>query len=256
MTHARLPMGAKSGIRAISHAAAVLRALQPEPQGLSLSEMAGRVNLSRRAAWRIVEALASEKLLVMLAPELRITLGPAIGRLAAAANVDARSLVRPFLHRLSDATHESVDLCSLTQQGAVLIDQVRTQPRWADVSVIGEGFPLHCTANGKALLASVPAARRDEYLASRLKRFTPNTVTDPTALEREIRAIGESGLAIEVEEHSVGICAVGVSFKDLFGRTYSLSIAVPTRRFAGKRRFISLQLLRTRQELLGRKFQL
>jgi DNA-binding IclR family transcriptional regulator len=251
-----MPAGAESGIRAIARAAAVLRALQPEPHGLSLSEIASRVDLPRGVAQRIVEALANERLLVMLAPELRITLGPALVRLAAAVNVDTRSLLRPFLHRLSHASHESVDLCSLTEQGAVLIDQVRIPPRLAEVSVIGKGFPLHCTANGKALLASVPDERRGAYLAPRLERFTPNTVTDRTALEQEIRAISESGLAIEFEEHSVGICAVGVSFRDLLGRIYSLSIAVPTRRFAGNRRFISRLLLRTRKELLGRMFQL
>ena len=38
------------------------------------------------------------------------------------------------------------------------VDQVPAPRRLRATSAVGELFPLHCTANGKALLAALPAA--------------------------------------------------------------------------------------------------
>ena len=49
----------KKGIQVIARAAAVLRALENEPAGLSLGKIAQRVDLSRSTVQRIVDALAA-----------------------------------------------------------------------------------------------------------------------------------------------------------------------------------------------------
>jgi hypothetical protein len=56
------------------------------------------------------------------------------------------------------------------------------------------------------------------------------------AVLRSLRQeIETTNLAYDLEEHSVGICASGTAFRDSLGREFSLSIPVPTARFAGKR---------------------
>ncbi len=76
---------APTQIQVIARAAAILRALENEADGLSLGQIAQRVKLARSTVQRIVAALAAEKLLMAASPTGRVRLGPTILRLAAAA---------------------------------------------------------------------------------------------------------------------------------------------------------------------------
>ena len=58
----------KSQVQVIARAAAILRALEEQPAGLSLGQIAQRVDLARSTVQRIVAALAAEKLLIAASP--------------------------------------------------------------------------------------------------------------------------------------------------------------------------------------------
>ena len=48
---------------------------------------------------------------------------------------------------------------------------------------------MHCTGLGKAMLAFLPQAQQDQFLAgSEFRAFTPHTITDPMMLRREASA--------------------------------------------------------------------
>ena len=73
----------KSQVQVIARAATILRALEDENSGLSLGQIAQRVNLARSTVQRIVSALETEKLVIAATPNGRVRLGPTILRLAA-----------------------------------------------------------------------------------------------------------------------------------------------------------------------------
>jgi DNA-binding IclR family transcriptional regulator len=240
----------RGGIQVIARAAAVLRSLEQEPNGLSLGDIAARVDLPRSTVQRIVAALVEEQLLMSATLKARVKLGPGLVQLAAAADVGTEKLVRPFMVELSRVADETVDLSMLKRDAAVFVEQIQGTQRLAAVSAVGKEFPLHCTANGKALLSLMAPERRERLLAGRLKRFTEATLTDRTALEEVLRAAEETGLAYDLEEHSVGICAVGTAFFDSIGREYSLSIPVPATRFEAKQQLLSKLLKKAKADLL------
>ena len=66
--------------------------------------------------------------------------------------------VHPELVALSDRLKETVDLAVLSGDRVVFIDQVARPQRLQTVSAVGVSFPLHSTANGKALLATLDEA--------------------------------------------------------------------------------------------------
>ena len=66
----------KSQVQVIARAAAILRALENEAAGLSLGQIAQRVNLARSTVQRIVAALEAEKLVIAASPTGRVRLGP------------------------------------------------------------------------------------------------------------------------------------------------------------------------------------
>ena len=241
----------KGGIQVIARAAAILRSLRDEPNGLSLGEIAACVSLPRSTVQRIVAALLEERLLMSASSTARVKLGPGLVQLAAAVDAGTEKIARPLMQELSRQTDETVDLSILDGDAVVFVDQVQGTQRLAAVSAVGKRFPLHCTANGKALLALLAPELRDTLLSGRLKRYTAATLTDKAALQKALREVEQSGFAFDMEEHSVGICAVGVAFVDPAGRAYSISIPVPTSRFADRRQHLCKLLKKTTGDLLS-----
>jgi DNA-binding IclR family transcriptional regulator len=243
-----------NGIQVITRAAAIIRSLETQPNGLSLSEIAVRVALPRSTVQRIVATLVEERLLMAASAKARVRLGPALVQLGAAADVGTEKVARPFMQELSRLVEETVDLSVLRHDRAVFVEQVQGAQRLVAVSAVGKEFPLHCTANGKALLALMDTPRRERLLAVRLKRFTAATETDRVALLADLAKVEKSGVSLDLEEHSEGICAVGAAFIDAIGREYSISIPVPAGRFEGKRNLLVRQLKKTKAELVAQLF--
>jgi DNA-binding IclR family transcriptional regulator len=85
---------------------------------------------------------------------------------------------------------------------------------------LGLRLPAHCTASGKALLAALPAdeARRLYPLNTRLPPLTPQSITDVSALMRELAETRARGYAIDNEELATGMMCVGVAVPDRTGQ--------------------------------------
>jgi DNA-binding IclR family transcriptional regulator len=247
---AQRPKGRHS-VQVIARAADVLRALEGESNGLSLGQIAQRVGLARSTVQRIVEALSEEHFLIAASPTAGVRLGPALIRLGASAHVEFDQITRPLLMELSQKVGETVDLSVLKGTVAVFTDQVQGVHRLRAVSAVGETFPLHCSANGKALLSVLDEQKLDKLLRGPLPRLTANTIVQRTDLIKAIESVRRNGVAYDLEEHTDGICAVGTAFLDPIGRAVAISIPVPTTRFRNKRlkALLTDEILQTRTQM-------
>ena len=237
--------GAGSGIQVLARAANLLRICKHEPGGLSLGAIAERAGLPRSTVQRIVSALAAEGLLLADGSSGSIRLGPGIHALAEGAGFDVVEIAHPHLKRLSQETGETVDLAVLRRDHLVFVDQIAGGQRLRAVSAVGEHFPLHCTANGKAALALLEAHDVASICADGLQRFTPATLVTAGALRRDLRRVRATGIATDREEHSIGISAIGASFKDLAGAIYAISVPMPSVRFEQRQQEFGQALRRT-----------
>ncbi len=163
-------------------------------------------------------------------------LGGGLARLAQASVAALPTRLRPALESLSRATGETVDLAVLDGDSVRFVDQLPGPQRLRAVSAVGAVFPLHCTANGKALLAALGPERARALLAAKLPRLTPHTITSHRALAAELDEAARTGVAFDREEHSEGICAVGAAVPGPGGPVAALSVPVPTPRFLGSER--------------------
>jgi DNA-binding IclR family transcriptional regulator len=202
------------------------------PDGVRLGELAAAVSLPKATAHRIVAALVGEQLLWTDAAG-RIWLGSAIGRLAAASSAGLVARLHPLLVALGAALGETVDLSVPDGDRMRFVDQVVSDHRLRAVSAVGSTFPLHCTANGKALLAALPAARVDALLVEPLPRFTGHTIVDRRELLDELDRVRSEGVARDRQEHASGISALGVVVDDGAGPVAAISVPVPSERFDG-----------------------
>ena len=239
----------KNQVQVIARAASILRALEDENAGLSLGQIAQRVNLARSTVQRIVAALENEKLVIAATPNGRVRLGPAILRLAASVRSDFTALARPHLERLSAELQETVDLATVKKDHLVFIDQVIGSHRLRTVSAVGETFPLYCTANGKAYLAQLTDAAVEALIGKTYAARTPRTITRLDALLAELKTVRANGVAFDREEHASGICAAGVALYDPLGNAVAISVPVPTQRFTAREKNIADSLIATKHAL-------
>jgi DNA-binding IclR family transcriptional regulator len=242
----------KSQVQVIARAATILRALEDENAGLSLGQIAQRVNLARSTVQRIVAALETEKLVIAATPNGRVRLGPTILRLAASVRSDFVSLARPFLERLSEDLHETVDLSTVKKDHLVFIDQVIGSQRLRTVSAVGETFPLYCTANGKAYLAQLSDAAIEALIGRTYEKRTPRTLQRIDVLLADLKAARRTGVAFDSEEHTLGVCAVGVALQDPLGNSVAISVPVPSQRFPDRKIMIAEKLMATKRAMESR----
>ena len=193
--------------------------------------------------------LAAERFLISASPNGRVVLGPALLRLANNVATSFASIARPYLQRLSADLEETVDLAAIKKDRLIFIDQVEGSHRLRAVSAIGESFPLHCTANGKAYLATLDDAGVKELLGPALALRTPKTLVTLPQLLKDLARVRKAGVAIDREEHTIGICAVGIAIADQLGNPHAISVPVPAARFEVIAADIAARLLETKAAL-------
>ena len=207
-----------------------MRLLGQETDGLSLGQIAKRVDLPRSTVQRIVSALSQEGFISTEKGDKGIQLGPAIHNLAHASGSMIKERLRPVMRRISERTGETVDLAVLEGNRMRFIDQIVGQHRLRTVSSIGEAFPLTTTANGKAALACLDPAEATRLITAELVEH-PDNARPMADILKDIEAIRAGQLAQDIDEHTDGVSALGYAERDQNGEIYAVSVPVPSSRF-------------------------
>lgn len=240
--------GTRSGIQVIARAAAVLRALKEAPGGMSLGQIAERVELPRSTVQRIVQALQEERLVITSGTAGGVRLGPELHALAGAARYNIVDQLRPLLQELTEETGETADLSVLRGGRMIFLDQVQGTRRLRTVSSVGEVFPLTSTANGRACLALLSDSEAQRMAENEWERL--GEVPDWPRLSRALNHARATGLAEDRDDHTRGISALGFAFTDVAGDLHAVSVPIPTPRFEQQKAAVVAALERLRADLL------
>ena len=146
------------GVQVIARVGQIFRALDGEPWGLTLSQLAVRLKLPRSTVHRLVSALVNEGLLMSASVAGRVRIGTEFVRIATASRSELRDQVAPLMRRVNEAVGETIDCGVLEGDQVRVIDVIETHHQLRAVSNIGAVFPLYCTAKGKAILAELDDA--------------------------------------------------------------------------------------------------
>lgn len=235
---------ARSGIQVIARAAAIMRAMKENPGGLSLAQIASIVSLPRSTVQRIISALQAERFVTAATGGGGFKLGPELSALAEATRYNIVEQCRILLFELAQNTGETSDLSVLRGDTMIFLDQVPGTHRLRTISSVGEVFPLTSTANGRACLAKLPQEKALELAGREWKRR--NVPPDIQGLTKILDQIRDSGIALDVDEHTDGICAIGFAFSDWAGDLHAISVPVPSTRFERQKSKITDEILRTK----------
>jgi DNA-binding IclR family transcriptional regulator len=188
---------------------AVLEMLADAGNGLSLSEIARRLDVNKNIALRILMTLEEENYLYRHAETKHYFAGFKVSNLGlrVLSRNRLQAQVQPVIRQLAEECGELV-LFSVIDGG---------EPRWVMAAVgrrqrlqVDPVTPLapHATATGKAWLSTLTDEEVTRIVAGRLEPLTPFTVTTPEALLAQLAEIRRTGLAISDQENEAGIAAV------------------------------------------------
>jgi DNA-binding IclR family transcriptional regulator len=125
---------------------------------------------------------------------------------------DVRVAAMPYLLELQRATGAS-DLAILTGNRALVIDGLFTH-ELRSTPLVGAALPLHCTAVGKAIAASLDIEQREEALGpGLLPAATRRTIVHPVVIRRHLEKVASDGIALSHEEFQLGTHGVAAAFK-------------------------------------------
>jgi len=178
-----------------------------------VTEVAEALGVNKSTAFRILDTFLNNDMVEKNKDTLKYKLGPAILQLSQQyyKNFNIIEVARPIMERLASEIRESVHLCSLANNGAVVIEQVLSDSRLVVSAKIGNREPLHCSSVGKCLLAFAEKEDFEKMLGEiGFDIFTENTIDNADRLRAEVKKIQDVGFAIDDGEISLDIKCVAV----------------------------------------------
>ena len=181
--------------------------------------------------------------------------GPKLNNLAqiVMGNQRANAVQHAVLESVARQTGETCNLARPDGNAMVYWDRVETEWPLKVQMPIGTRVPLYCSASGKMYLSSLPRDRRRQFIEKLdLEARTPNSITDPDELERELDNVEAVQMATDDQEFSESMIAVAVPVTDGSGRLFAtLSIHAPVFRMPLEDAKKHVELLRAAAAELG-----
>ncbi|NUP68701.1 MAG: IclR family transcriptional regulator [Nonomuraea sp.] len=203
--------------------------------GLSLTQLAEAVGLSKSTVLRLTAPLVEARLLERDRRTGAYRLGHGTLRLGQAylATLDLRAVAAEESHRLMSEVRETVHLVVYDHPHVVYIDKVENETNVRMASRIGSRGPVHATAVGKAILAWQP----EETLAGlALEPITKHTITDPDRLRAELTHIRRRGYAVDDRENEPEVrCVAAPIFNHNDDAVAAVSVSGLTSRITAAR---------------------
>ena len=249
-------MSSLQGYRAPSVAKAlkILEVVAQAGEGLGISDLARKLDISKGTVSGICAQLESQGALVREPLSKRYLLGPFVAALAGRDPVYARlkRAARPELASLRDELNESFFL-GVAAGRHVTVVEAREAPGVMGISAgPGTKLPLCAGAVGKALLADPGLTWQEKQLEKKLKAYTPQSITDQAALEITLEKVRRDGFALEQNEFLTGVWGAAVSLGEATGVPAAMwSVGFTSSLKPGRLEKVAQGLLRARANILA-----
>ncbi len=217
-----------TGTQAVDRACALVDLVVRADEPLTFTDISDSTGLARSTTSRLLAALERTDLL-QRDPAGAYVAGSLFALYAARHDrwQETARVAMPHLELLRDRTGETAHLG--VAQGSAVLHVAQADSAyllgtrdWTDTFV-----PEHCSALGKVLLAAGAMPMPDSVL----ERRTTRTLTDRSALDRELAAVRNRGYAVTVDELEVGLTAVAAPVAGTDGTVFAaIGVSGPTAR--------------------------
>lgn len=218
-------------IQSVERAAQILRCFEGQ-ELLGVTEIAEKTKLNKSTAFGLISTLAAEGLLEQDSVTGRYRLGLELFRLGNLVNTDTRRLVMPELTELTAALKETLNFVRHEKGDVVYLIKKESPHSMRICTKTGQRLPMYCTAVGKAILAYLPEAEREEIISGfQYTPYTKYTVCSDGALRDQLDEIRRLGYAMDSEELEYELICVAVPvFNSIGYPTAAISCSGPKAR--------------------------
>lgn len=222
---------ARQPVQTVNKALSVLELFKPDVEWLGVREISRTLAMNSATVHNILRTLSHSGFVEQDESTKKYRLGLKVVQLAGAklAQMDLVSYSTDHMKNLKELSNETITLSILHENKLLYLAKLESSEPVRVASHVGGSAPLHCSANGKAILAFLP--NHASVLPSRLQTFTAKTVTDMTQLDIELEAIRRQGYAIDVGGYLEDVNAVGAPiFAGTRGVVASIAVIGPATR--------------------------
>ena len=237
----------RRSVQSVDRALDLLEALASADGEVAITALATRTTLHVSTVHRLLATLLRRGYVRQNPDTSRYYAGAKLATLAEGRSRygELRLRARPLLRSITEATRETANLVVLDDTQAVYIETVPSPQVVRLFTAVGNRTPLHATGAGKALMAALPAQRRDALVERLdLRGHTARTIVERSALRRALDEIREKGYAIDDEEYDEGVRCVAVAVGPPGAPVAALSISAPSNRLSRPRCAELVPLLR------------
>jgi IclR family pca regulon transcriptional regulator len=225
--------------RSLECGVAILESFSREHHELGIATLSDIIGVSRSTAHRYATTLVALGYLEQdVKRKYRLSRRAAGPGAAAIAAVRQQTHARAVLEELRSQTGHTVSMGALDNARVIYIHRLlghRAGQHTIDADLgVGASVPVHCTALGKVLLASLSDAERREVLAClQLTPHGPNTITEESVLVAELDRISPRGVVLSDEETIGGARSIAVLVARPSGeRQLAIDITVPSANYS------------------------
>lgn len=182
-----------------------------ERRALSLRELEQMTGWAKSTIHGLLSSMVDSGVIEQNATDGKYHLGYHLFELGSAVQQgwNVPEICAPYLQSIVDRTGESAYLARLSGDELILAMCEEPHVGFRIVSEAGTRLPLHCTSQGKVILANLPRYEAERLLTKEpLTAYTDRTVTDPAKLLTSLAQIRGCGYAQENEEYKSGLKSV------------------------------------------------
>lgn len=249
-------------VQSLARGLTILSLFDIEHTEWSLSDISRQTGISKTAAYRMLRTLEWKGFVAYHADTELYSIGPSAipGSYLALSYIEFSRYTHPILEKLAAATGETVELAVEGKGDAVIVDHVATSHPFKPNLPIGRVLRNLANSCVKLLAAYWPKAERERMLLEKHAALTPNTITDADLLRAELEKVAATGLAFDLEEQDLGVCAVSAPVRGADGSVKAvITLVVPAERFGQGNRKRHVKALEAAaaelSDLLGRAAQ-
>ena len=227
-----------NAVQSLDRALRIL-AVVAEADGLSLSEVAARSEISASTAYRMLVTLEAHGMVEFEKTEQLWSVGVATYRMGAAF-LRRRKLAdraRVVMQELMEKSGETANLGLAEDDSVVFVSQVETHQAIRAFFRPGTRSPFHASGIGKAVLAHLSTERVTAIIrGTGLEIFTARTLADAQSLSRDLAEIRRRGWSVDDEERHPGMrCVASAIFNEFAEPIGGISVSGPTARVTPER---------------------